>query len=215
VTISPQRWAQLEPHFDAVLDLDEGAREAYLVRLAAQDAALAADLRGLFESRVEHLESLPARAADLLSAAGAHEDAPPDLADRRIGPWRVMRTIGRGGMSVVYLAGREDGKFEQKAAVKVMHWTGGARAIERFRQEQQTLARLDHPSITRIFDSGVTDDDLPYFVMEWVEGLPITAAAVERGMGVRERLRLFVRLCEAVHSAHQRLVVHSNRTTCW
>jgi len=209
VSVSPQRWAQIEPHFDAVLDLDETAREAYLGRLAAEDPALAADLRGLLAGKDGGLGDLPGRAEALLAAAaGSAQRADPDLANRKIGAWRLIRVIGRGGMSVVYLAEREDGKFDQQVAVKVMHWTGGVRAIERFRLEQQTLARLDHPSITRIFDSGVTEDGLPYFVMEWVEGVPITRAAADRGMDVRERVRLFVRLCVAVHSAHQRLVVH-------
>jgi len=204
VRITPQRWAEIEPHFDAALDLDEAAREAYLADLEARDAALVADLRELLRERAQEWSALP---ADLLSAAG-EERGGADLSDRRIGPWRIVRVVGRGGMSVVYLGERTDGKFEQQVAVKVMHWTGGARAMERFRLEQQTLARLAHPAITRIFDSGVTEDGLPYFVMEYVDGVPITRAAAERGMDVRARLRLFVRLCGAVHGAHQRLVVH-------
>jgi serine/threonine-protein kinase len=209
VKISPERWAQLEPHFDAVIDLDEPEREAYVVRLAGEDASLAEDLRRLMRARFAggRFEDLPSEAPDLLSAAAA-DRGDPDLANRQVGPYRIVRTIGRGGMSVVYLAERTDGKFEQQVAVKVMHWTGGSRAIERFRMEQQTLARLDHPSITRIFDSGVTDDGLPYFVMEWIDGQPITRAVTDLAPGVRDRARLFVRICEAVHSAHQRLVVH-------
>lgn len=206
--ISPERWKQLEPHLDTVLDLDPPEREAHLASLAAQDPTLAADLRALLREPAKDWESLPARAGDLLSAVRGAEEAGPDLADRHIGPWRIVRVIGRGGMGVVYLAERADGKFEQQAAIKVMHWTGGAHAMKRFRLEQQTLARLDHPSITRIFDSGMTEEGLPYFVMEWVAGMPITRAAEESGMSVRERVRLFIRLCEAVHSAHQRLVVH-------
>lgn len=207
--ISPERWAQLEPHFDAVLDLDDAGCEAYLERLGAEDASLAADLKRLLHTRSTggRWRDLPSEAPDLLSAA-ARWRGDPELADRQIGPYRVVRTIGRGGMSVVYLAERTDGKFDQQVAVKVMHWTGGARAVERFRLEQQTLARLDHPSITRIFDSGVTDDGLPYFVMEWIDGTPLTNAADERHLRVRERVRWFVRVCEAVHSAHQRLIVH-------
>lgn len=206
--ISPQRWAEIEPHFDAVIELDEAARDAYLADLDSRDAALADDLRGLLRERAGDLADLPARAADLLHAAGSERGGAPDLADRRIGPWRVVRVVARGGMSVVYLGERADGKFDQQVAVKVMHWTGGARAMERFRLEQQTLARLAHPAITRIFDSGVTEDGLPYFVMEYVDGAPITRAAARRGLDLRERLRLFVRLCGAVHGAHQRLVVH-------
>ncbi len=199
----------IEPHFEAAAELDPAEREAYLARLAAEDAALADDLRSLLDSDGRRLSDLRAEAPDLLAAAGGAPPAvAPDLAERMVGPYRVVRTIGRGGMSVVYLAERVDGKFDQQVALKVMHWTGGVRAVERFRLEQQTLARLDHPSITRIFDSGVTDDGLPYFVMEYVDGEPLTRAAAERRLDVRDRVRLFVRLCGAVHNAHQRLVVH-------
>lgn len=208
--ITPERWAQLEPHFDAALDLDGPAREGYVLRLEREDPALGADLRALLVERLETgtIGDLRGRAPDLLSAVGAGAQAEPEIAGRAIGAYRLVRTIGRGGMSVVYLAERIDGRFDQQVAIKVMRWTGGASAADRFRLEQQTLARLDHPSLTRIFDSGVTDDGLPYFVMEWVEGEPVTRAVEARGLDIRERVRLFVRLCDAVHGAHQRLIVH-------
>jgi len=194
VSVSPERWAQLEPHFDELVDLDEAARAAYLERIAAGDPEMAADLERMLRAGLDDgfLGGLPAKAPDLLAALGessrAGADAVPDLAQRELGPYRLLRTIGRGGMSVVYLADRIDGKFDQQVAVKVLHWMGGRDAIARFRREQQTLARLEHPSITRILDAGATEEGLPYFVMEWVDGPPITEHCRERALRASSRL---------------------------
>ncbi|MCA9751442.1 MAG: serine/threonine protein kinase [Gemmatimonadetes bacterium] len=211
MSVSPERFRELEPHLDATLDLETDAeRDAYVASLRATDPTLADDLARLLRDGTDEraLLGLVEGAPDLVAALHEQRTAAPDLTRRELGPYRILRTIGRGGMSVVYLAERADGTFDQKVAVKVMHWTGGRDAVERFRREQQTLARLDHPSITRILDGGVTEEGLPYFVMEWVDGVPITEHVRRAGLDVRERVRLMVQVGRAVHQAHRNLVVH-------
>ncbi len=126
-----------------------------------------------------------------------------------VGPYRVVRELGRGGMAVVYLAERADGLFEQRVALKVMQ-RGGASAelVRRFEQERRILASLSHPAIARLLDAGVTADGRPYFAMEYVEGEPIDQHCDARRLGIDERLRLFAVVAQAVRAAHRGLVVH-------
>lgn len=127
----------------------------------------------------------------------------------RIGPYRVVREIGRGGMGEVYLAERDDDQFRQRVAIKVVkRGMDTDETLARFRAERQTLADLRHPNITALLDGGVTPDDRPYLVMEFVEGEPIDAYCAAHGLSVRQRLELFCRVCDAVHAAHASLVVH-------
>ena len=139
----------------------------------------------------------------MAEAPGAGE---PD-AGQRIGPYRVERLLGRGGMGAVYLASRVD--FEKQVAIKVLNrGMNNDEVVRRFHHERQILARLEHPNIARLLDGGTGDDGLPYFVMEYVEGEPIDRYCARHGLGVRERLELFRKVCSAVHRAHQNLVVH-------
>lgn len=139
-------------------------------------------------------------AADLLAPAES-------ATGRRIGPYRIVRLLGEGGMGAVYLGERED--LGVVAAIKVLRdaWLSPARR-ERFATEQRTLAQLNHPAIARMLDAGVLDDGTPWIVMEYVDGVPLTRAARDRGLGLRECLRLFRAACEAVVHAHQHLVIH-------
>lgn len=139
------------------------------------------------------------------SADGPAED--PNLG-RRVGPYRIERLIARGGMGAVYLATRQD-DFEKRVALKLVHpKRQTVEVLRRFAAERQILARLEHPQIARILDGGTTDDALPFFVMEYVEGMPVDRYCDERGLALGERLRLFCQICAAVHFAHQNLVVH-------
>jgi len=127
----------------------------------------------------------------------------------RIGPYRVEGLLGQGGMGTVLLASRADGQFRQKVAIKLLrHDIVGEEPRRHFLIERQILARLDHPSIARVFDGGRTEDGRPYLVMEYVEGEPIDRYCERHGLGVRERLGLFMAVCDAVHCAHQSLIVH-------
>jgi len=164
---------------------------------------------------------------DALVAAAAREDTPLDVppsalvlqaleqaagqswVGRRLGPWRLLSLIGGGGMGQVYLAERADGQYEQRVAVKLMR-DGFDRAslVSRFKAERQILASLDHPNLAKMLDGGITEEGIPYFVMELVAGRPIDAYARERQLPARERVRLFRTVCQVVHYAHTRGVVH-------
>jgi serine/threonine protein kinase len=128
---------------------------------------------------------------------------------RRLGPFEILREIGRGGMGTVYLARRADDLFQQQVAIKVVTpETSGAEVIRRFYQEREILASLQHPNIARIYDGGSTEEGWPYFVLEYVEGEPINCYCDEHKLNVTERLMLFEQVCAAVEYAHQRFVVH-------
>jgi eukaryotic-like serine/threonine-protein kinase len=132
----------------------------------------------------------------------AHESE--RLAGTLVGPYRIVRPLGQGGMGTVFLAARDGAEFEQRVAVKLVR--GGELLVQRFRQERQILAALEHPNIARLIDGGTTPDGLPYLVMEYVDGTPIDAFA--RNLGTNEKLRLFLQLCDAVQYAHRSLVIH-------
>lgn len=132
------------------------------------------------------------------------ESARHRMAGAAIGPYRLVRELGRGGMGTVYLAVREDGEFAQRVAIKVVR--RGAAVAERFRQERQILAALEHPNIARLIDGGVTSEGVSYLVMEYVDGTPIHLHA--RALPLPEKLRLFLQLCDAVQYAHRALIVH-------
>lgn len=132
-----------------------------------------------------------------------------DLAGKNVGPFRVVRPIGSGGMGIVYLAERSDDQFEQRVALKVIkRGLDSSDILRRFQAERQILARLEHPNIARLIDGGVTEDGLPYFSLEYVEGSPIDDYCDHRRLTVDERLRLFRTVCGAVAYAQRNLIVH-------
>ena len=137
-------------------------------------------------------------------------DRDPTLPENKvIGQWRLKRVIGRGGMGAVYLADRADGQFEQQAALKILPFGLDSQAARaRFLTERQILARLTHDSIARLLDGGVTDEGTPYFVMDYVDGLPIDAYCDEHQLDVDARIRLFLGVLAAVSHAHSHLIVH-------
>src|SRR6187402_2639606 len=189
------RLALLEELFSAAGELPVQAREAFLRERCGGDAELLAELRQLLE--------LSARDDSLL-------DSPPDpWLGASFERWRAVRRLGAGGMGVVYLAERDDGAFRQQAALKLLrHGLDRPELVERFREERQILAALSHASIARLIDGGATPEGLPWLVMEYVSGTRIDRWCAERRLGLRARLELFRRVCDAVHYAHQRLVVH-------
>jgi serine/threonine protein kinase/tetratricopeptide (TPR) repeat protein len=130
------------------------------------------------------------------------------VVERRIGAYRILRELGHGGMGTVYLAARADDQYQKRVAVKVIRGLDTAEVVRHFRRERQILAGLDHPNIARLFDGGTTDDNLPYFVMEYVEGQPLDRFCDERKLSIEERLKLFQGVCAAVQYAHRNLVVH-------
>src|ERR671932_1486707 len=118
------------------------------------------------------------------------------MAGRRVGSYRIVREVGRGGMGAVYLAERVDSAFHKRVAVKVVKRGMDTDFIlRRFRHERQILASFDHPNIARLLDGGTTDDGLPFFVMEYIEGSPVYRYSDAKKLSINERLRLFIRIC--------------------
>jgi serine/threonine protein kinase len=203
----PANPGRVEELFGIGCELPPDERKAYLARECAGAPRLheaVASLLAAHDRAVGEIEPLDAaRAAELLAATQSTG------AERIIGPYRVVRTLGQGGMGTVFLAERIEGGFEQQVALKLVKRGMDSDAIlERFRQERQILARLEHPKIARLLDGGVSDDGRPFFAMEYVDGEPITAYAGRRGLGVDDRLALVRQVCDAVQQAHSSLVVH-------
>ena len=217
--MTPERWQQIEEVFQTAVDLPAAERPRYIATACAGDATLREQVIALveqFEAAGDFIEEPALAATPLRQQTDPYATSPstaPDLIDpaigRRIGAYRVVREIGRGGMGAVYLAERADGEFRQQVAVKLIKRGMDTDFIlRRFRNERQILATLDHPYIARLLDGGTTDDGLPYFVMEHIEGLPVYRYSDERQLTVGERLRLFSMVCDAVNYAHQKLVIH-------
>jgi len=204
----PDDDAIVERLFHEALALPPQDRAAFLARHAPDDATRAEVLALLAEDAdlAAPLRMTPdafAAAAGLVPAEGPTTP----LTGRTLGPYRVLEAIGQGGMGIVYRAVRDD--LGLQVAIKVVRGVlGDPIRLSRFRQEQRVLARLEHEHIARLLDAGVADDGTPYIVMEYVEGEPITAWCDARGLGVEERLRLFLEVCDAVAFAHRHAIVH-------
>ena len=204
--MSADRWQRLNEIFHAALPLGPDERRVYVSEACEGDESLRLDLEGLLDAH--HRADLDSSVIGRFEGA-LDELGPPALAGRRVGAYRVSAEIGRGGMGAVWCADRADGQFEQRVAIKVIkRGMDTAQVLERFRAERQILASLDHPNIARLIDGGTTDDGLPYFVMEHIQGQPIDEYADDRRLSVRQRLELFLHVCDAVSYAHQRLVGH-------
>lgn len=193
------RWQQVDRLFDQALDLSPEEQRQLLDRECQNDL----DLR----RSVEKLLRADSRADDFLETPAAVASA--DRAGERIGAYLLVEKLGEGGMSEVYLAQRHDGAYRSRVAIKLVR-SGLERKVifDRFVAERQILARLQHPRIATLLDGGATDDGQPYLVMEHVEGEPITDYCENRKLGIRARLELFAKTCEAVDYAHRNLLVH-------
>jgi serine/threonine-protein kinase len=198
MTDSLSDWRRVEAVFSEAADLPTEARPAFLDGACrTPDGAPDTDLR----RKVEGL-------LDADAPAAAFFDTPPPKRLERVGAWRLVDRVGRGGMGEVWRAERADGRYEQTAAVKLVRAGLAPRLEARFLAERQILARLDHPAIGRLLDGGVAEDGRPWLAMEFVEGEPITAYCDGHKLPVDDRLELFRSVCDAVQSAHRKLVVH-------
>jgi non-specific serine/threonine protein kinase/serine/threonine-protein kinase len=204
--MTPEVWSQIRQAVEAASALAPEARPAYLDSLPL-DAALRAEVEQLlgFQSEASQLFD-PADRPWLFDAAAALE---PNLAGALLGHYRLIEEIGRGGMGAVYLAERADGTYNQRVALKVLQQSiFTPRLAERFAAERQILARLAHPGIARLLDGGLTPDGRPFLVLEYVDGLRIDRFCDEHHLDLAARLRLFVKVAEAVQAAHQQLILH-------
>jgi serine/threonine-protein kinase len=204
-----ERWLKLDRLLEMALDAEPEERGRFLESACGGDPELKAEVEALLigSDRAKLLESSGMEFAAPLFEAGGPPFSPPE--GRRIGPYRIIRELARGGMGAVYLAERVDGQFEQQVALKLIRLGLNSEEIHRrFLAERQILARLNHPHIARLLDGGVTPEGEPYFAMEYVEGAPVTTYCERKGAGLDERLGLWADVCDAVRYAHQSLVVH-------
>ena len=198
-------WAEIKALFDACLDAPADEREA-LIAAAALSAGSLTELRSLL---FHHDVATAGQVFLVDKAALALAEVPAQAAHvgQRLGAWEVVRAIGEGGMGEVFEARRADGAFEGRAAVKVLkRGMDSAAVLQRFALERQALARLNHPHIARLLDAGASDQGLPYFVLEYVDGRAIDEAA--RQLPLQHRLQLFLQLTDAVAHAHRNLLLH-------
>ena len=189
--------------FDELVELGPGPRETRLRELDAAQPALAAQLRNMLAA--------DAAAGGPLDAGLPESIAPqlPDRSGQRVGEYRLLARLGRGGMGEVYRAERDAAGFTQRVALKLLRQGMDSEDIvRRFAQERRILARLEHPGIARLIDGGVSADGRPYLAMELVEGEPLTRYATSRDLDLRARVALVIALCESIDYAHRRLVVH-------
>src|SRR5260370_29282799 len=206
------RWQRLKSILaDALEQESPEARAALLERSCADDADLLREVESLLIG-VEVL-SCDASDDDLEKCADNFAPAIPreDVSEigKRVGAYVIIREIGHGGMGTVYLAARADGYFEKQVAIKLLkHGVANEEVLRRFRSEREVLARLDHPNIPRLIDAATTDDDPPYFVIEYIDGIPITRFLDEKRESLAARLNLFLKISAAIEAAHRNSVIH-------
>ncbi len=203
----PERWSIVKDKLYGALELEGARRAAYLEEIAEQDPELRSELDSLIVSHEQARE-------DFLNQPVAHlgtllPGVQDDMIGRRLGPYEVTCQVGAGGMGEVYRAFRADDEYRKEVAIKLVR-AGQASGLilDRFKNERQILASLEHPNICRLLDGGTTRDGLPYLVMELIDGKPIDNYCTQKGLGLRDRLQLFLQVCSAVQFAHQHLIIH-------
>jgi eukaryotic-like serine/threonine-protein kinase len=200
----PARWQRLKEILADALEQPSVEKQTAMLREScADDTTLLREAEKLLAHDTTVFEEF----AEFAAARLRRDER--DRIGERIGAYAVISELGRGGMGAVYLAERADGQFEKRVAIKVLkRGTDTDEVLRRFRIERQILAKLEHPNITRLLDAGTTRDGLPYFVMEFVEGTPITKFVQRKNMDLRGRLQLFLKVCSAVELAHRQHIIH-------
>ena len=204
--MTPERRLQVEEIFLAALDRTPEERERFVSEACGNDARLKREVETLLLQNESGSLQKPFSAETVLLEKDVDDDP---MIGRRLGAYRIERELGRGGMGTVYEAARVDNEFQKRAAIKlVKRGMDTDFVLRRFRKERQILAALDHPNIALLMDGGTTDDGLPYFVMEFIEGQPLYRYCDAKQLSITERLQLFLSICDALHYAHQMQVVH-------
>lgn len=200
-------WQQVEELLNDALELEPSNRRKFLAEISTDD--IRREVESLLEAEADTEHFLASPAVALSNSFFTGEDLPDALAGQKIGSFKIVRELGRGGMGAVYLAERDDGKFTQRTAIKLLKRELNTADIRRrFAHERQILSKLEHPNIARLLDAGTTDDGLPFLVMEYVEGVPVDSFCVENDLSLHRRLQLFRTICDAVAFAHRNLVIH-------
>jgi eukaryotic-like serine/threonine-protein kinase len=198
--VNSEQWDRIKEIFSSALDEDPSRRAEFLRQACGADESLRAEL----ESLLSAYQSGGSTGCDSRVTL-----ADEDIAGQKIGPYRILRQIGVGGMGAVYLAARADEAYSKRVAIKLVQTGVDTQEIaRRFRHERQILATLDHPNIARLIDGGATERGVPYFVMDYVEGTRIDDYCDSHKLSIDERIRLFREVCSAVQYVHQNLVVH-------
>lgn len=221
--MTPERWQRIESVFQTAVELSPADREEYVQIACAGDESLLNEVEKLlrnFDSAENFIES-PVWTDSVMLNSSAKKDLSdsfkdgfeqieaPDFAGEQIGPYRLVHEIGRGGMGAVYLAERADGEFRQSVAIKLIkRGMDSDYIIRRFRHERQILASFEHPFIARLLDGGTTKDGIPYFVMEYIDGETLYNFCDSKQLGVRERLKIFQKICSAIEYAHEKQIIH-------
>jgi serine/threonine-protein kinase len=213
-TITRDQWQRISAILDAVLELPVSDRAAYLDTACNGDPSLRHVLDELLAASDASATFLSTPAGEKFAplVAAIDEALAPSihgLEGRVVGAYRIVRRLGEGGMGVVCLAERVDGHFEQRVAIKlVKHGLYSEEGRRRFLQERRILAHLEHPAIARLLDGGVTEEGTPFFVMECVNGRPVTSYCADAALTIDQRLDVFLQICDAVQYAHRNLIVH-------
>ena len=209
--IDPQRWNRLKTILGEALEQHSSAARIGVVKrecghdtdLLEDAESLLIEAEALLNERTDSFEDCAQNAASIFWEEGASRGG------QRVGAYMIVRELGRGGMGTVFLAERADGEFEKQVAIKILNRsTDTTEILRHFRAERQILARLDHPNIARLLDAGTTDDGLPYFIMDYIVGAPVTRFAIAQKLSIPRRLELFLKICAAVEFAHRNQVVH-------
>jgi serine/threonine protein kinase/Tfp pilus assembly protein PilF len=195
-----ERWQKVKEIFAAALEREPEQRSAFLGQVCGQDEALLAEIESLLAAHVQ---------SENLSEFSMRAELPQDNQPlQSIGPYRLLEKIGEGGMGQVWLA-EQTSPIQRKVALKLIRaGMYDDSLLQRFQAERQSLALMDHPAIAKVFDAGATSGGQPYFVMEYVAGEPITQYCDRKKLKIRDRLKLFVKVCEGVQHAHQKAIVH-------
>lgn len=196
--MSATRWQRVKAILAEAMERPAIDRAAYLREACGADTGLRLEVESLLLADLESGDFLEKSAMESSNAVGW-----------RLGPYRTLEVVGQGGMGAVYRAVRDDDEFQQEVAIKLIRRGVNSEYVRsRFLYERQILAFLNHPNIARLLDGGTTEDGLPYFVMEFVEGLPIDEYCRKQELKIEARLELFLKACSAVEYAHRNLIVH-------
>src|SRR5216683_3136493 len=197
---TPEQWPKIKEIVGAALEYEPAVRSAFLDQACAQDESLRAE--------VESLLAAHADAAGLSGSSWATTVADPAGETKTIGPYRLIQVLGVGGMGQVWLA-EQTSPVRRRVALKLIRaGMYDSSVVQRFQSERQSLAIMEHPAIAKVFDAGTTAEGQPYFVMEYVDGLPITDYCDRKTLRIQERLKQFIQLCEGVQHAHQKAITH-------
>jgi serine/threonine protein kinase/tetratricopeptide (TPR) repeat protein len=199
-----ERWARTKEVFTRALEIEPAERSVFLFEICGADDALRIEVESLLRSH-DRADSL----LDTPAAAPWHPFPGANMLGRLVGDYRVISEAGRGGSSTVYLAQRADRQFQKRVAIKMLRFVDeSAGTLQRFRNERQTLAELNHPNIVKLLDGGTTEEGMPYLVMDFVEGVPIDKYCDASLLRIRDRLQIFCTVCDSVEYAHRNGVIH-------